>query len=88
MVARERERKKVGKRQFGVFAAEIVEHELVRGAEVVDVGLAEGRAGELDVSAGAVGGDVEALSLQQRVSLHAPVLVRRAHHCVPLLHPF
>lgn len=83
------EGKRISYRQFEVFAAEIVEHVLVGSAEVVDVGLAERRAWELDVSAGAVRGDVEALALQQRVSLHTPILVRRAHHCVPaLLHSF
>lgn len=34
----------------------------------------------------AVRRDVEALTLEERVSLHAPVLVGRAHHGVPELH--
>ena len=38
---------------------------------------------ELDVGSRAVGGDIEALPLEQRVRLHAPVLVRRAYHRVP-----
>lgn len=38
------------------------------------------------MGSGAVRRDVEALPLEERVSLHAPVLVRRAHHGVPELH--
>ena len=55
----------------------------VGGAEVVDVGLVEGGAGELDVGARAVGLDVEPRAAQLRVRLHAPVHVRRAHHREP-----
>lgn len=62
-------------------------HELVGGAEVVDVGLPQRGAGELDVRPSPVGRNVEALPLQQRVRLHAPVLVRRAHHRVPQRRP-
>lgn len=72
--------------QIGVFATKIVEHLFVRGSEFVDVGLAKRRARKLDVSAGSVGGDVEAVPLQERMSFHAPVLVRRTYHCMSQLH--
>jgi hypothetical protein len=72
--------------QFGVLVLEILEHLAVGRAELVHIGLAGGRAGELDVGAGAVGADVEALLLQQRVRLHAAVLVAGAHHGMAQLH--
>lgn len=58
----------------------------VRGTEVVDVGFSEGRTGELNVLTSSVRADVEALPFEERVGLHAPVLIRRAHHGVPVLH--
>lgn len=69
--------------QFGVLAAEVVVDGAVGGAEVVDVGLVEGGAGELDVGARAVGLDVEPRAAQLRVRLHAPVHVRGADHREP-----
>ena len=72
--------------QFGVFAAEVFEHLLVGGAEIVDVGFSKGGPGKLNVLPSSVRGYVEALSLEQPVRLHAPVLVRRAHHRVSQLH--
>lgn len=83
----EEEKGAVALLQLRVPAAEVVVHVLVGGAELVDIGLPERRPRELDVGSRAVGGDVEALPLEQRVRLHAPVLVRRAHHRVPQLHP-
>lgn len=68
--------------QVRVLAEEIVVHLAVGGAEAVDVGLALRRAGELHVGPRAVRGHVEAVALQEGVGLHAPVLVRRAHHRV------
>lgn len=73
--------------QVGIFAAEFVVHGLVGGAEVVYVGFPQRRAGELDVRPRPVGRHVEPVPLQQRVGLHAPVLVRGAHHRVPKLRP-
>lgn len=72
--------------QIGVFAAEILEHLFVRGAEVINVRFSERRTGKLNVLASAVRGDVEALSLEECVGFHAPILVGRANHCVPVLH--
>lgn len=62
--------------QLGVFAPEIFVHLLVWGTEVVDVGFSEGGTRELNVSPGSVRRDLEALPLEERVRLHAPVLVR------------
>lgn len=72
--------------QIGVFATEIVEHVFVRSTEFVDIGFAKRRARELDVSTGPVGGDIESVPLQERVSFHASVLIRRTHHCMSHLH--
>lgn len=58
----------------------------VRGAKIVDVRLSDGRTRELDVLTGAVRSDVETLPLEQEMGFHAPVLVRRAYHCVTELH--
>lgn len=58
----------------------------VRGSEIVDVRLSDGRTRELDVLTGAVRIDVETLPLEQEMGFHAPVLVRRAYHCVTELH--
>ena len=72
--------------QVGVFAAEIIEHVLIGGSELVDVWFSEGRSRELDVRPRPVGWHVESLLLEEGVSLHASVLVRRTHHGVPELH--
>ncbi|KAM1311045.1 hypothetical protein TB2_007450 [Malus domestica] len=69
-----------------VILLEVVENLLVRCAKVVNIGFSEGGTKKLDVGSGAVRRDVEALPLEERVSLHALVLVRRTHHGVPELH--
>lgn len=61
--------------QFGVFATEFIEHVLVGGAEVIDVGFSEGRSREFHVLSSPVRADVEPLSLEQRMGLHAPILI-------------
>jgi len=56
-----------------------VRHDLrVRRAKIVDVGLVDRHAGELDLGAGAVRGHVEARFLELQVRLHAAVHVGRA----------
>jgi len=74
--------------QIRVFSAEVIVHILVGGSEFVDIGFPEGGTRELHVGTGAIRRHVEALPLEQRMSLHAPVLVRRTHHCVTKLHLF
>ncbi|KAM2987296.1 hypothetical protein FF2_007479 [Malus domestica] len=69
-----------------VILLEVVENLLVRCAKVVNVGFSEGGNMKLDVGSSVVRCDVEALPLVEKVSLHAPVLVRRTHHGVPELH--
>ncbi|KAM2000548.1 hypothetical protein COP2_007835 [Malus domestica] len=69
-----------------VILLEVVENLLVRCAKVVNIGFSEGGTKKLDAGSGAVRRDVEALPLEERVSLHALVLVRRTHHGVPKLH--
>lgn len=72
--------------QFRVFSAKVIEHVLIGSTEIVDIGFSEGRTRELNVGTCSVGRHVEALSLEEEVSLHASVLVRWAHHRVPKLH--
>ncbi|KAJ6760073.1 hypothetical protein OIU79_025025 [Salix purpurea] len=72
--------------QFRVFAPEIIEHLLIRGAKVVNVWFSEGRSRQLNVRTSSIRGDIKSMPLKQRMSLHASVLIGRTYHGVPEFH--
>jgi len=68
-----------------VLGRQVLVDEVVRGAELVAVGLVRARTGEFHLVASAVGLHREALLLQHSVRLHGPVHVGGARHSEPQL---
>ena len=66
-----------------IFILQILEYEVIGGAEGIRVGFPLRLAGNLDHVAGTVGLDVVAFLVQEVVSLHAPVHVAGADHSKP-----